>query len=284
MNNTRRLGKGLEALLGEDATNNNSSTDVKVMQIDINMLDANPNQPRRDFGEESMDELKASVSVHGVIQPLLVTKALNGRYMIIAGERRWRAARAAGLSSVPAIVKDYSDRELMEVSIIENLQREDLNPIEESEAMRSLVEIYGLTQEEVAERIGKSRSAVANSLRILNLPEHILEYLRSGQLSAGHARALLALENEKMRDYVADEIVKNSLSVRQAEALAYKNKKEKQEKRLENDIHLASAENALRDALGTRVKLTGTASRGKITIEYFNKDDLDRIYERIIGI
>lgn len=285
-NNTKRLGKGLEALLGD--TSLPVETEVpegaRIMDIEINRIDPNPNQPRTQFNEEALEELSSSITQHGVIQPIIVTQGKGGRYHLVAGERRWRAARMSGLRSIPAILREYDDQSLMEVALIENLQRADLNPVEEAEAIRLLMDAYGLKQDAVAERVGKSRPAVANALRLLSLEAPILEMLRAGKISAGHARALLGIEDKQLRLETAGQIVSSGLSVRQVERIATNSAKAKQPaKQPARDANIVSAEDDLRKSLGTKVAISGTAKRGKITIEYYSQDDLDRIYAIVVG-
>ena len=284
MANGKRLGKGLDALLGDaygEATTDQIPQDASIMEIEINRLDPNPNQPRQQFEQEALQELSDSIALHGVIQPLLVTRGEAGRYTIIAGERRWRAARMAGLATVPAILREYGAQELMEVSLIENLQRSDLNPVEEAEAVRLLMDAHGLTQEQVAERVGKSRPAIANALRLLVLQKEILDMLRDGRLTSGHARALLSIPDTEKRLEIANQIVRQKLSVRQAEQLAA-GRNNKPAKKVQQDTHLRAAEDELRRSLGTKVAIVGSAKRGKITIEYYSQDDLDRIYDIMV--
>lgn len=289
MAKSTRLGKGLGALLGDSfneapAVENSPVSDTdRVLHVDLHLLDPNPFQPRTDFDEDALDELAQSVAQHGILQPLLVTKGVADRYTIVAGERRWRAARKAGLRTVPAIVKEsYDDRDLMEAALIENLQRTDLNPVEEAEAVCVLMERYGLTQEMVSSRIGKSRSAVANALRILSLPSSILQYVRDGQLSSGHARAVLMAPSDRQQA-LADRILAQGLSVRQAEKLAQswkKPAKPREEKPVDPDI--SSAQQRLQRMFGTKVILSGDLRRGRISIEYYSRADLERIYEILL--
>lgn len=287
-NGNRRLGKGLEALLGDAAATPvpEIPRGAHVMEIEINRLDPNPHQPRQEFDDAALQELAESIAVHGIIQPILVTRGTGGRYTIIAGERRWRAARKCGLPTIPAILKEMDDQALMEVALIENLQRADLNPVEEAEAIRLLMDAYGMTQEEVAARVGKSRPAVANALRMLALTPEVLEMVRDGRLSSGHGRAILTAGEASLQLKLAQEVLQKGLSVRQTEKLAQQYKEGKNAeatKRIERDAELVSAENTLRRALGTKVALSGTLERGRITIEYFNRTDLERIYERLGG-
>ena len=278
----RRLGKGLEALLGDSAAPlPEVPRGAHVMEIEINRLDPNPHQPRQEFDDQSLQELAESIAVHGIIQPILVTRGTGGRYTIVAGERRWRAARKCGLPTIPAILKEMDDQALMEVALIENLQRADLNPVEEAEAIRLLMDAYGMTQEEVAARVGKSRPAVANALRMLALTPDVLEMVRDGRLSSGHGRAILAVSDATAQKELAQLVLQKGLSVRQTEKLAQQyrtNKTEPSHIKAERDATLVAAENTLRKALGTKVALNGTLERGRITIDYFNQAELERIY------
>lgn len=280
-NSNKRLGRGLEALLGEGA--GEDAPGARVMQIEINRLDPNPDQPRKDFDETALSELAESIKAHGIIQPILVCQGKGGRYTIVAGERRWRAARLAGLQSVPAILRDFDGRQSMEIALIENLQRLDLNPVEQAEAIRFLMDAYTLTQEQVADKIGKSRPAVANALRLLSLPPKVLEMLRAGAISAGHARALLSLEDWKKQEEAARLLIKNGMSVRQAEKLVSGGAPKAKRAEASRDADIVFVESRMCEALGTKVCLNGSLERGKITIEYFNKDDLDRLYSALVG-
>jgi len=272
----QRLGKGLGALIADDTENTGS-----VLEVDVNNIDPNMNQPRKTFDNEKLGELAQSIKTYGVVQPLIVQK--NGsRYTIIAGERRYRASRLAGLSSVPVVVKDYTKREYMEVSLVENLQREDLNPIEEAQAMKLLMEEHDLTQEELSSRLGKSRSAVANTLRLLNLPEEVIIMVAQGILSSGHARTLLALESDAEKRKMAHIIVNLGLSVRATEAMinkAKKNKDPKQKKQSLEAPEIKAAEQQLSVAMETKVRIQGDLEKGKITISYYNSDQLQSIYD-----
>ena len=277
----RGLGKGLDALLGEYSAPAPSG----VTEIDIRLLDVNKAQPRKQFDEEKLNELAESIRRHGMVQPILVQQK-GDRYLIVAGERRYRAARKAGLSTVPVIVRDLADEQVMELALIENIQRENLNPVEEAAAVRFLMQQHDLTQEEVSERISKSRSAVANTLRLLSLPEEVLEYLRDGRLSSGHGRALAAVKEKKEQLRLAEETVKNGYSVRQLEALVKslgerKPAKKKASSALTPELH--EAEERFRTRLGTKVKISGSEKRGKITIEYYSKEDLLRVYDTLLG-
>ena len=251
MGNNMRLGKGLEALLGNVAASAPAEQDESkesVRILSINQIDPNPYQPRQEFDDAEMQDLADSIAVHGVIQPILVTSHGQGRYTLVAGERRWRASRKAGLSEIPAIVRPVDDRALREIALIENLQRVNLNPVEEAESISLLMQEYGLTQENVSERVGKSRSAVANALRLLSLPSAVLQMVRDGKLSSGHARAVLSVPGEDRQLAFAEEIVKQGYSVREAEKRAKLWKEESArpaKKKAVLDLHLRSAQEAV---------------------------------------
>ncbi len=273
----RALGKGLEALIPQlDVTDNDTVSSVSVGQ-----LRPNPYQPRRTFNEEKLTELAQSIEQHGIIQPLVVRKSAVRGYDIVAGERRFRAAQRAGLSVVPVVVREFSDVELMEVAIIENLQREDLNAIEVAEAYANLMSRCGLTQDELATRVGQSRSHVANMLRLLNLPNAVREYVSRGTLSMGHARALLAVENADAQEQLAKRVVEEDMSVRKLESVVYKPalgvSRETQKKRHPEETRYRRYEEQFRTVLGTAVKIHPGKKRGKIEIEYFSQEDLERI-------
>ena len=275
------LGRGLDALLGDYT----QPTPEGVQQVDIRRIDTNAGQPRKDFDQEKLQELADSIRQHGVVQPILLRQ--NGeRYVIVAGERRFRAARLAGLEKVPAIVKDLDEAQVMEVALIENLQREDLNPIEEAAAIRFLMQQHDLTQEEVSKRLSKSRPAIANSLRLLTLPEPVQAYLRNGKLQAGHARALAGLQDPEAQAMLADKIVGEGLSVRAAESLAREQGQKPPRQKKEppaTDPDLAAAEASLREWLGTKVSIQGNSQRGRIVIEYYNAELLQGIYDLLRG-
>ena len=272
------LGRGLDALLsGPDVLEEKPAE----QQIPINRIDAAKDQPRKHFDEESLRELADSIRQHGVIQPLILRKE-GDRYSIVAGERRYRAARMAGLREVPAIVKEYDARQVLEVSIIENIQREDLNPIEEAEAIALLMREYGLSQEQVAARLGRSRRAGANSLRLTALPDRVAAMVVAGELSAGHARALLPLKEEKRLCAAAAHVVARGLSVRETEKYAktlLATPTAKREPRTDPDI--LHAQEALSDKLETRVRIQGNRDSGKIVLSYFSPEQLDALYERL---
>ncbi len=275
------LGRGLDALLGDYT----QPTPEGVQELDIHLIDTNAGQPRKDFDQEKLQELADSIRQHGVVQPILLRQ--NGeRYVIVAGERRFRAARLAGLEKVPAIVKDLDEAQVMEVALIENLQREDLNPIEEAAAIRFLMQQHDLTQEEVSKRLSKSRPAIANSLRLLTLPEPVQAYLRNGKLQAGHARALAGLQDPEAQAMLADKIVGEGLSVRAAESLAREQGQKPPRQKKEppaTDPDLAAAEASLREWLGTKVSIQGNSQRGRIVIEYYNAELLQGIYDLLRG-
>ena len=275
------LGRGLDALLGDYT----QPTPEGVQELDIHLIDTNAGQPRKDFDQEKLQELADSIRQHGVVQPILLRQ--NGeRYVIVAGERRFRAARLAGLEKVPAIVKDLDETQVMEVALIENLQREDLNPIEEAAAIRFLMQQHDLTQEEVSKRLSKSRPAIANSLRLLTLPEPVQAYLRNGKLQAGHARALAGLQDPEAQAVLADKIVGEGLSVRAAESLAREQGQKPPRQKKEppaTDPDLAAAEASLREWLGTKVSIQGNSQRGRIVIEYYNAELLQGIYDLLRG-
>lgn len=290
--NNRGLGKGLSALFSETEEDYGKSLifdeetprEKQVNEIDISSIFANPNQPRKMFDETALKELSDSISRHGVIQPIIVNKS-GDRYMIIAGERRFRAAKMAGLSSVPAIVKTYSERQIKEISLIENLQREDLNPIEAANAMKSLMNDYGLTQEELAERIGKSRSAIANTLRLLALSSDVIKLVESGALSSGHAKVLVSVPEYDQKK-MADAIVKEGLSVREVEKRVKEyflppEEKEKKKKRMELSNELKELIGDMQRVLGTKVNAIGNDTKGRIYIDYYTRDDLDRLADFI---
>ena len=270
------LGRGLDALLavpGETAA---------PAEVDLLSIDPNPDQPRKQFDEDKLEELAASIREHGVLQPLLVIR--NGeRYTLVAGERRWRAARMAGLKQVPALVRDFSAQQVAEVSLVENLQRDDLNPLEEARGIRSLIDTFTLTQEQVAERLSMSRPAVTNALRLLALPQPVLDLMRQGVLSAGHGRALAGVEDASIACSLALRAVDQDLSVRALETLVKLDKKVKeppQHKKPKASLELKEFEERLMRRLGTKVKITGSPERGSIVLEYYSRSDLERLYER----
>lgn len=272
----RRLGKGLTALIPELPETGKEG----VSEINVSEIFPNKNQPRQNFDREKLEQLARSIVQHGVLQPVVLRKAERG-YEIVAGERRWRAARIAGLKSIPAVVKELDDRQVMELALIENLQREDLNPIEEAEAYKKLIDEFGLTQEEISAAVGRSRSAVANTLRLLTLPKDIQKLIRDEILTAGHARAIIPL-NDRQRREVIERIIKDNLSVRETEKLASsvtQKKAKKTKKGKAKDAWIMEIENSLGELLGTRVQLVQGKKKGKIEIEYYTMEDLERILE-----
>lgn len=277
------LGKGLGALLGDDVMKTESSGSLSVP---ISQVESYSGQPRKHFDEESLQELADSITEHGIIQPLTVRKLSSGYYQIIAGERRWRAARLAGLQEVPVIVMEADDRKAAELAMIENLQREDLNPMEEAAGFQSLIESYHMTQEEAAQRVGKSRSAVTNALRLLGLTPSVRKLVEEGKLSAGHARALVPL-SPSLQESAANAIVSGGLSVRQTEALVKRlsaEKKEAQAKDPDEVDYLAEAQNELKARLCRGVKIVPGRKKGRIELEYYGVDDLNDLLDALAVI
>lgn len=273
------LGKGLGALMLENNTDSMVSTDT----LTVNDIIPNKEQPRKTFDEAALQELADSIKQHGVLQPLLVRPLTTGGYQLVAGERRWRASRLAELKEVPVIIKELSDTEAMEIAIIENLQREDLNPIEEAEGLQALIDKCGFTQEEVATSVGKSRPAITNALRLLRLPEEVRQMTKDGDISAGHARALLAFDNEPMMLECAKQIVDKKLTVRDVEKMAKRPKtsKIKASSGKARDSFYDEVELALSDALGTKVKVYNGRNKGTLEIEFYTLDDLKNIANAI---
>lgn len=278
------LGRGLGALIDDFSAPEVSG---KVSSLPLQKVEPNPNQPRRVFEEEELAALADSIAVHGMIQPIAVRDEGNGFYMIIAGERRWRAARLAGLSEVPVIILDADDRTVMELALVENLQRQDLNPMEEAEGYRALMQEYGMTQEETAERVGKSRPAVANALRLLLLPEEVRALVEEGTLSAGHARAVLSLPNEKLQKAAAQKILALRLSVRQAEAMCKRMAAEKKSEPPKSALavdYVGECEKALTRQLDRKVKIVSGKRKGRFELEFYGQDDLQRLYEALLTL
>ena len=277
------LGRGLGALLGDDVMKTESSGSLS---LPISQVETCSSQPRKRFDDESLQELADSISQHGIIQPLTVRKLSSGYYQIIAGERRWRAARLAGLQEVPVIVIEADDRKAAELAMIENLQREDLNPMEEAAGFQSLIESYHMTQEEAAQRVGKSRSAVTNALRLLGLTPSVRKLVEEGKLSAGHARALVPL-SPSLQDSAANAIVSGGLSVRQTEALVKRlsaEKKDAQAKDPDEVDYLAEAQNELKARLCRGVKIVPGRKKGRIELEYYGVDDLNDLLDALAVI
>ncbi len=269
------LGKGLGALISNEATEDETG----IIELRINEIEPNAGQPRKYFDDEKLVQLSDSIKQHGIIQPIIVKKD-NNRYIIIAGERRWRAAKLAGLSKVPVLIKEFTNRQVMEVALIENLQREDLNPIEEADAFLHLMNEYDMTQEQIAETIGRSRPAIANSLRLLGLSEDVKKYIVSGDLTSGHARTLVIIQDPEIQLKAAEYIIENKLSVRETENYIkklFQNKSEK--KKVVENPDFKFVEDRLKNILGTKVKLQANNNKGKITIEYYSNDELERLLE-----
>ncbi len=277
------LGKGLGALIENRIEENQSS----VIEVEINQVEPGPGQPRKNFDKEKIDALAESIKEHGIIQPLIVTREEN-RYYIIAGERRWRAAKAAGFKTIPVIERNATTKEVLELALVENIQREDLNPIEEAEAYAKLLQDYSMTQEQVAAMVGKSRSAIANMLRLLHFSEKVKNLLISGELTTGQARPILALESMQEQDSAAEYVLKSGLNARQAEQYVKKltekskQKIQSEEKDISEQIkqqEVRFVQDRLRTSLGTKVILNDHNGRGKITIEYYSKDERERLIE-----
>lgn len=277
------LGRGLTSLLPEEPkAEENHPGDV--LEIKINQIEPNRKQPRKAFDDDKIDALAQSIQEHGMIQPIVVIPSdVSGLYTIVAGERRWRAAKKAGLTAVPAVIRSYNEEQVAEIALIENLQREDLNPIEEALGYHTLLEEFHLTQERISQRIGKSRSAVANSLRLLSLEEPIKKLLIQGEITGGHARAILSLEDSKLRLVLTKRILEENLNVRQAENLAKQLQKapRKEKEKTAYEIELESIQESLSSRLGTKVKIVHGAKKGKIEIEYYGNQDLERILGQI---
>lgn len=282
-NSKKGLGTGLGALLGGDLL---TEAEGKPLTLPIAKVEPKSDQPRKHFDEVALQELSESIRQHGMIQPITVRKLPSGYYQIIAGERRWRAARMAGLDEVPVTVIEADDRLAAELALVENLQRTDLNPIEEARGYQALIQEYGLTQEETAQSVGKSRPAIANALRLLMLPEEVLEMLERNELSAGHARALLAIPDDDVKIEAARMIVLKGLSVRQTEALAVSLGKKRglQEKKPAGIDYLALAAKQLESSLGRKVKMTEGKHGGKIEIDYYDADDREALMEALRSI
>lgn len=278
------LGRGLGALIDDFSVPEQSGN---VTMLPLQKVEPNPRQPRRVFDEEELQALSDSIAAHGIVQPLAVRDEGNGYYMIIAGERRWRAARLAGLDEVPVVVIDADDRTVMELALVENLQRQDLNPMEEAEGYQVLMDEYGLTQEQTAERVGKSRPAVANALRLLALPEEVRDLVESGALSAGHARAVLSLPSEKMQKTAAQKILALRLSVRQAEAMCKRMSAEKKPEKAKSILtvdYVGECEKALTKQLSRKVKIVNGKRKGRFELEFYGQDDLQRLYDALLTL
>ena len=290
MSNNRGLGRGLEALFGafdeENSYNNVTTQKIEkttsgVTELEIGKIKPNPNQPRKNFDIDALNELAASIKIHGIVQPIVVNKQGNDEYLIIAGERRWRAANICGLKTVPVIVKNYTDKQVKEISIIENLQREDLNPIEAARAIKELMDEYGLTQEAVSERIGKSRSNIANTLRLLTLYPDVIKLVEDGKLTSGHARCLVVIKEKNQQIKLAQTAVSKNLNVRDLEKMVknYTNPTKKVIIREEQSLELKELINQMQKTFATKVSAIGNDNKGRIYIDYYTRDDLDRIAE-----
>ena len=282
------LGKGLGALLGdggaEDVVSKTVVPDIKDAVVTLKIVDVEPNreQPRKDFDDEKLEELASSIKEHGVIQPTLVSHSENGFYSIIAGERRWRAAKKAGIKTIPAIIKDFDNLKIQEVALIENLQRENLNPVEEALGYKKLMEDFSLTQEQISSKMGKSRSSVANSLRLLNLAPDVLDALKNNKISFGHAKVILSLDDKTKQSELAKKIIDGDLSVRATEQLLKeKDTKPAKKKKVNLSVKLAfeKIEKSISSALGTNVKIADKGNKGTIQISYYSKEELERIIE-----
>lgn len=283
----KELGQNFfDAILGDNLDldlNEGKATET----LRLSQIEPDKNQPRKHFEEEALEQLAHSIKEHGLIQPIIVTPAGGDQYRIIAGERRWRACRIAGLTEVPVLIREYTPQEISEISLIENLQREDLNPIEEAMGYKNLMDLYGMTQEKIAETVSKSRPAVANALRLLALPEQLLDFVKTGELSAGHARALLAVENADTQLTFANKIITEGLSVRQAEELVKKSKKEPAEKKPTDPAitqALKELETRASARVGNKVSIHHKPNnRGKVEIAYYSVDELEKIIEILEG-
>ncbi len=283
----KALGRGLSALLGDETSSNYKE---ELIELDIDLVEPNSEQPRTIFDEKLLDELAQSIKINGIVQPVLVRRR-GARYQLVAGERRWRASQKAGFKKIPAIVKEVNDDKLLEIALIENIQRQELNAVEEARAYRKLIDTIGLTQEKVAERVGKNRTTITTFLRLLKLPDEILVLLEQNKLSAGHARALLMAPDEGLQRTLANKIIELSLSVRETEKTVKKAVKAEGQPAAKTkvvqklDANLKAAETKLRRYMGTQVHIQpdGNGTGGKLTIEYYSNSDLDRIYDLIIG-
>ena len=284
MAGSKGLGRGLGALMGDFVEETHEKSPYQMLPV--HKIEPNPGQPRQDFDEEELASLAGSIATHGLVQPLTVRQLENGYYQIIAGERRWRAARIAGLKEIPVVVIEADDKKTMELALIENLQRQDLNPMEEALGYKALMSEYGLTQEQTAERVGKSRPAVANALRLLALPESITDLIRNGALSAGHARALLSLKTEKQQKEAAQKICALGLSVRQAELLC-KNMSKTQPPKKKPTLavdYIAECEKELSHHLGRGVKIVNGKRKGKFELEFYGQEDLQALLDALLSL
>ena len=281
MKQQRGLGRGLGALI-DDFTE--KTPEEGITKLPLQKVEPNPKQPRTSFDEDELQSLADSIAEHGLLQPLVVREAGSGYYQIIAGERRWRASRLAGLSEVPVVILNADEKTVMELALVENLQRQDLNPMEEAAGYRALMDEYGMTQELIAKRVGKSRPAVANALRLLGLPEEVRKLVEDGTLSAGHARAVLSLSDERRQKTAAQKIVALRLSVRQAEAMCKRMASQKPEKEKPAPLavdYVGECEKHLTQTLGRRVKIVNGKRKGRFELEFYGENDLQRLYEAL---
>jgi ParB family chromosome partitioning protein len=285
--NRRVLGRGLNALLGDETINDNKE---QFLEVDIDLIEPNAKQPRTRFTDKNLEELAQSIRINGVVQPILVRKR-GARYQLIAGERRWRASQRAGLQKIPAVVREVADEKLLELALIENIQRQELNPIEEAKAYKNLIESIGLTQEMVAERVGKNRTVITTCLRLLKLPDDIQQLVEEEKISAGHARALLMSNNVELQRRLANKIIEMSLSVRETEKAVKRVSRENSQTfdetkiKYNKDANIKAAETKLKRYLGTQLQIIpdGKGTGGKIEIEYYSESELDRLYRLILN-
>lgn len=281
-----RLGRGLDALIADNNQFEENSHDSKLREIFIDQIEANPYQPRQDFDREALEELANSIKEKGIIQPIIVRQVKPQLYQLVAGERRWRASQLVGLKKVPALIKEYSDQQMMETALIENLMREDLNALEEAQAYQKMIDQFNLTQEEVAKKVGKSRSSIANIVRLLNLPPKIQIYVSRETLSMGHARALLAIKEQQLQIKAADHVIKNNLSVRETEKYVHRlnsnvEKKSATGKNLSIEPEWLQVQQIIGDYLGTRVKVQRRNNKRVITIECSNYQEIEKLISKM---
>ncbi|MDM8132601.1 ParB/RepB/Spo0J family partition protein [Clostridium butyricum] len=279
------LGKGLSALIPEDLVESEQQDEKGKMLIPLNEIRNDNNQPRKAFDNDKIAELTESIKTHGIIQPLILRKSDNGLYVIVAGERRWRAAKMAGLKDVPAIVMELSEKDVLEISLIENIQRQDLNPIEEASAYKKLLSDFNLTQEDLSKRIGKSRTAITNTMRLMNLDIRVQQYIIEGIITEGHGRALLGIKDKEIQYELSQKVIDENLSVRELERLVKRilEGKTSEEKETNNELnpYYKEIKNQLQSYFGTKVNISNKNNKGKIEIEYYSEDDLQRILDII---
>lgn len=279
------LGKGLSALIPDESFNIDDSNKNSTLSISINKIKSDKDQPRKSFDSEKIAELTESIKTHGIIQPLILRKIDNDQYIIVAGERRWRAAKIAGLKEVPAIIMDLTENEILEISLIENIQRQDLNPIEEARAYKKLIDDFEITHEELSKRIGKSRTSITNTMRLINLDDRVQQYIIEGVISEGHGRALLGIKDFKIQYELAQQVIDEKLSVRELEKIIRKiiepNNKNSSSRKQELNPYYKEIKNQLQNYFGTKVNISNKNNKGKIEIEYYSEDDLQRILDII---